>query len=144
MPVGLERAFTEHGEPNSNWWRWPHSRREMGSMVLHGILAKAATTVATGAVGHIVIPPHEECEVPDSRLIRRALIRTVSIRRHRPVADPGPHRAICTAPGESPCTQTDSTVTGIVEPSTAATRPAVTIDATRSAISATSCSTALR
>src|SRR6202022_2527764 len=50
--------------------------------------------------------------------------------------------AICTAPGESPWTHTDSTVIGMVDPSTAATRPAVTIDATRSAISATLCNTA--
>ena len=48
--------------------------------------------------------------------------------------------AICTTPGESPCTQTDSMLIGITDPSTAVTRP--TMVATRSAISAGSCSTA--
>ncbi len=42
--------------------------------------------------------------------------------------------AMRTAPGESPWTQIDSTVMGMTEPSSALTRPDLTIVATRSAI----------
>ena len=53
--------------------------------------------------------------------------------------------AICTAPGESPCTQTDSTVIGDGRSVDGGDLPGTApCDATRSAISAGSCSTASR
>src|SRR3984957_4839209 len=50
--------------------------------------------------------------------------------------------AICTAPGESPWTQTDFTYNATVDPSTAVTFPSTTIPSTRSAMVTGSCSTA--